>query len=793
MGEPSSAFGEEIRIRGQVQGVGFRPTVFRVAVEHGVLGDVCNDGDGVLVHAFGEPEVLDAFVRALVDQCPPLASIDGIHRSPSERAPPASFSIAPSHRSAVRTFVVPDARACGACIAESLDPSNRRYRYPFTNCTHCGPRLSIVRGVPYDRALTSMAPFDLCAACRREYEDPADRRYHAQPNACHACGPRATLTRIDGRPIHLEDFAAVDDVDAASTLLRRGEILAIKGIGGFHLACDAMRPETVGELRRRKQRYRKPFALMARSVDVIRRYCRVTDADIELLKNAAAPIVVMRRDRAESLPDDIAPGQNTLGFMLPYTPLHHLLLIRMEGLIVLTSGNRSDEPQCIGDEEARSRLGGIADYFLSHDRDIVHRLDDSVVRVMANAPRVLRRARGYAPSAIPLPEGFARADSIVAMGAELKNTFCVLKDGAAILSQHIGDLEHASALADYWKNLELYRHLFQHAPSRVAVDRHPDYLSTQLGKEWAEREGLAITAVQHHHAHIASCLADQGWPLDGGRVLGVALDGLGLGDGGELWGGEFLLADYGSYERLGTFKPVAMLGGSQAMREPWRNLYAHIVAEMGWAEFKKNFGGLELRHFLESKALGPFDAMLRTRTCAPLASSCGRMFDAVAAALGVCRDSASYEGQAAVELEALVEGDALSTEDDRLAYPFDTPRLGGSGLAYVEPLAMWRALFADLVLDVPRGVMAARFHKGLARVIVSMVKKLSQRGAEGFVRHVALSGGVFQNKVLLEQVVARLEAENFHVLTHRRTPANDGGIALGQAVIAAARRERAAS
>ncbi len=612
---------EQIRIRGRVQGVGFRPTVFRIATAHGLRGHVLNDGDGVLIHAFGAPEALDAFVDAIADQCPPLANIDAIDRAASSGEAPDSFTIAPSLRSAPRTAVVPDAASCAACVAESFDPFNRRYRYPFTNCTNCGPRFSVVRGLPYDRAQTSMARFDLCRECRAEYEDPLDRRYHAQPNACHACGPKAWLARTDGRVLSTESLTQLDDVDAAMTLIQRGEIVAIKGIGGFHLACDATRADAVETLRTRKRRYDKPFALMARSIDVIRRYCTVTDADIALLQEPASPIVVMDRSGTGSLPDAVAPGVRTLGFMLPYTTLHHLLLRRMDRPIVLTSGNFGDEPQCTGNDEARTRLADMAPYLLLHDRDIEHRIDDSVVRVMAGAPRVLRRARGYAPSTLDLPPGLERARPAIGMGGELKSTFCLVKDGKAILSQHMGDLESAPTLADYEAHIELYARLFCHAPERVVVDEHPDYLSGDVGRRWARAHGAAVSSVQHHHAHVAACLAENAWPLEGGPVLGVALDGLGLGEAGELWGGEFLLVDYRECQRIGTFKPVALLGGSQAMREPWRNTYAHLMAEMGWPEFKMNFGDLELCGFLESKPRATLDAMRERGDVAPLASS----------------------------------------------------------------------------------------------------------------------------------------------------------------------------
>jgi hydrogenase maturation protein HypF len=786
----SLRLGEEIRIRGAVQGVGFRPTVLRVALEHHVRGEVRNDGDGVLIRAWAEAGSLDAFVRAVSDACPPLASIDEIVRTAFTDAPPAAFTIAASERGVLRTTVLPDAAACAACLRETLDPFERRFRYPFTNCTHCGPRFSLVTDMPYDRGSTSMAAFAPCAACLRQYEDPADRRHHAQPIACHACGPRAWVIHADGRPLCIDSLTQLDAVDAVCALLERGEIVAIKGLGGFHLACDATRADRVAELRRKKQRDEKPFALMARSLGIIERYCRVSDLERDLLESPAAPIVVMDAIDPEALPRAVAPGQRTLGFMLPYTPLHALVLRRMERPIVLTSGNLGGEPQIIDNGEAVRRLAAVSPYLLMHDRTIQVRVDDSVVRVMAGRPRLLRRARGHAPRSLPLPPGLSAAAPSLAMGGELKSTFCLVTNGALVLSQHLGDLEEASTLADYEHNLAHYRRLFQHAPRRIVVDQHPDYLSTQLGAAWAERERLVLTRVQHHHAHVAACLADNGFPHGKGRVLGVALDGLGLGERGELWGGEFLLADYRGFEGVGTFKPVALLGGAAAMREPWRNTYAHLMAAMGWAEFKANFAELELCRFFETRPLPALATVLLRPEHAPLASSCGRLFDAVAAAIGVCRERASYEGQAAIELEALVEPAMLRDEPDSLAYPFAISRLLGNALPCIEPPPMWRALLGDLVLQTPPARIAARFHRGLARAIARMVHTLSQRAGERFVDHVALCGGVFQNRILLEQVSERLEHDGFRVLSQQHTPTHDGCLALGQAVVDAALQVR---
>ena len=780
---------EFIRVRGIVQGVGFRPTVWRLAHQYGLRGWVNNDAHGVLIHASGSVAALAVFVESLSIQAPPLSRIDAIEREASAKPPEEmDFRIVASHAGQVLTNVVPDAATCPACLAETFTPFARRYRYPFTNCTHCGPRLSIIEAIPYDRAATTMRDFLLCPACSADYENPIDRRFHAQPIACHRCGPHAWLEGADGQAVSLEALKAIDAVDATCTLVQRGGIVAIKGLGGFQLACDACNGEAVRRLRELKQRERKPFALMARDLDVVKRYCSVSEEEAVLLLSPAAPIVIMDANSQAQLAAEVAPGLRSLGFMLPNTPLHHLLLQRMPRPMVLTSGNLSDEPQCIDNADARSRLGGIADYFLMHDRQIARRVDDSVVRVMAGAPRLMRRARGYAPAPIRLPDGFAAAPPVLALGGELKNSFCLLRGGQAILSHHMGDLADARCHADYAQSVEAYLQLFEHDTQIVAVDRHPEYLSRKLGLSMAERHSLGLQDVQHHHAHIAACMAENGIALNAGPVIGVALDGLGYGDDGALWGGEFFLADYRHCQHLGTFKPTAMPGGEQAIYEPWRNTYAQLMDAMNWERFTACCGELELYRFLASKPRGLLDSMMAKGINSPRASSCGRLFDAVAAAVGVCRERALYEGQAAVEFEALVDRRALIDEDEAQAYPFAISSMPPSGLPYVDPRPMWQALLADLLHGTPVPLIAARFHKGLALAIVRMVKALSEHasGREPGIA-VALSGGVFQNRVLLEQVMLGLENQAYRVLTHRQVPANDGGLALGQAVVAAAR------
>jgi len=764
-------------IRGQVQGVGFRPTVWRVARDLGLTGDVRNTGDGVVVRLWGDRR--SAFPEELKKELPALARIEGWERAPLREPAPGAFSIAPSAGEGMRTSVTPDATICPDCLAEITDPFERRYRYPFANCTNCGPRFSIVQGAPYDRAETTMRAFDLCPDCAGEYADPADRRFHAQPIACHACGPRAWLEKLGGGVVNLEAFSMMDDVDAAGGALMNGFIVAVKGIGGFHLACDATRADVVADLRTRKRRRGKAFALMARDLDVIRQYAEVSDVEAGLLSAPEAPIVLLKAHR-QALPDAVAPGLDRLGFMLPYTPLHHMLLRRMKRPVVMTSGNPSGQPQCTDNEDARTRLAGIADFALMHDREIANRIDDSVVRVDLGRPRLIRRARGYAPAALTLPEGFETKTEILALGGELKNTFCLVRNGQAILSQHMGDLEDAATHADVEHNLGLYRQIYRHAPDVIAVDAHPEYLSTKRGHAIAGDR--PVVEVQHHHAHIAACLAENGRPLGTAPVLGIAMDGLGLGDDGTIWGGEFLIADYRGYRRVGCLKPVALPGGTAAVREPWRNAYAHLMAEMGWAEFAMNFADLPLFKALDAAPRATLDAMIASGTNTPLSSSCGRLFDAAAAIAGLAWDRQDYEGEAAMAFEAVIDPVALGEPDD-LAYPFAIPLLGGAGLPYIEPLGVWRAMLGDLLLKTPPGVISARFHRGLAKAIAAMAARIT---AGTDIDTVALSGGCFQNATLFRLVNEHLGQLGLTVLSHSDIPANDGGLALGQAVIALA-------
>jgi len=763
--------GESIRIRGIVQGVGMRPAVWRLARECGLHGEVWNDAEGVLIHAWGESAMLDGFIERLQRDAPPLARIDNIERTPLDTpAMQEEFRIRHSQDGETRTGVAADAATCPECLAEILDPANRRYRYPFTNCTHCGPRLSIIHRVPYDRGNTSMIAFSMCPACQAEYDNPADRRFHAQPNACPDCGPHVWLEDVAGNVIKPQE--SEDVLATAVRLIGEGRIVAIKGIGGFHLACDGGNEEAVTRLRQNKQRYHKAFALMARDLDMVRRYAKVNNDEATLLNDRAAPIVLLPA-AGDSLAEGIAPGQNSLGFMLPYTPLHHLLMEKLQRPIVLTSGNRSDEPQCTGNDEAHERLAGIAEAFLLHDRDIVNRLDDSVVRVADGAPRLLRRARGYAPQPLRLAKDFANTRTILALGGELKNSFCLLRSGEAILSQHMGDLEDASTYRDYLHNLTLYRELFDFSPQRIVVDKHPNYLSTQLGRRLAAEEGIELVEVQHHHAHIAACMAEHGLPQNK-PVLGIALDGLGMGENGELWGGEFLLAGYTEYEKLGGFQPVAMPGGIQAMREPWRNTLAHLLTLADGEQLMQRYSDLAIMRFLQQQPLDTLRSMIDRGLNSPTASSAGRLFDAAAAALGICHEQAGYEGHAAIELETVAA--PFFTAEQNNAYGYEWR----GGLLSWAPL--WTALFADLQRGVERGIIAARFHHTIARAVSDVAASLATAHN---IETIALNGGVWQNRLLLEESSRLLYQQGLQVIAPSAVPANDGGLSLGQAVVGA--------
>ncbi|MGH3899162.1 MAG: carbamoyltransferase HypF [Pseudonocardiaceae bacterium] len=742
----------EVRVEGVVQGVGFRPYVHGLAGRLGLSGRVGNDTAGVFVEIEGAEQAVGEFLAMLPAQAPPLAVVEQVRTSPLVPTGEQGFHIVASNATGRRdTLVSADSATCADCLRELADPTDRRYDYPFINCTNCGPRFTIVRDVPYDRPLTTMAPFAMCGICAVEYHDPADRRFHAQPVCCPACGPRLRLLDADGAELPGDPLAE------AATLLTGGAVLAIKGLGGYHVATLAggnTGAAATAMLRSRKHREDKPFAVMVADLDAAHELCVIDLVGERVLAGRRRPVVLLPRRPEAPIAPAVAPGNRSLGLMLPYTPLHHLLLRATAVPIVLTSGNVSDEPIAYRDDDAGRRLTGIADAFLTHDRAIHMRTDDSVVRVFRGTELPVRRSRGYAPEPLMLAQPVSRP--ILGCGAELKNTFCLARGRHAFMSHHIGDLENYETLRSFTEGIEHFGRLFDVAPEVVAHDLHPEYLSTKYALELSDVE---LVGVQHHHAHIASCLADN---RDAGPVLGVAFDGLGYGSDGTLWGGEFLLADLIGFQRLAHLVPVPMPGGTAAIRQPWRMAAAYLGAEAPEE--------LVTRHAEQWDAVL---AMASRQVNAPLTSSAGRLFDAVAAILGV-RDAINYEGQAAVELEQRAD---LTENGSYPAAVSEGPALQLHGADLVQ------AVVADLRAGVPREVIATRFHHGVADAIVRVCLLL--RDATG-VSTAALSGGVFQNVLLLERTVAGLEGVGFRVLTHSRVPPNDGGISLGQVAIAAA-------
>ncbi|HIG65544.1 MAG TPA: carbamoyltransferase HypF [Methyloprofundus sp.] len=806
---------QEVRVRGTVQGVGFRPTVYRLAIECQLNGEVSNDSDGVLVRLSGVQENIQRFLCRLRTEAPPLAKIDAIESLViNDNWQYKDFSISQSCNSQGQTEITADATCCSACLGEVFDPNERRYLYPFTNCTHCGPRLSIVQGIPYDRSNTTMQSFPLCSDCEKEYLNPLDRRFHAQPVACHKCGPKLFIHSEENVAIGTDVSDSSNEEQSLHSLfrinqaLKAGKIVAIKGLGGFHLCCDAYNHQAVSLLRKRKQRYAKPFALMSHDLNCIKQHCDLSAQEIEALESSAAPIVLLKQreqcgDDVSELSSTITPGSKLMGFMLPYTPLHNIICRQFDGPLVMTSGNLSGDPQIIENDEAIEKLIGIADLIVYHDRDIANRIDDSVLRFVSGRPRLMRRARGYAPRSIAMPEGFQQAGNILAYGAELKSTFCLLQKGVAILSQHQGDLENLSTFDDYEHNLALYKQLFEFTPDYLAFDKHPEYLSTKLARLDAEEQQLTSHEVQHHHAHIASAMVENQISLSHAPVLGIALDGLGFGGDNTLWGGEFLLADYCDYQRVARFKPVAMPGASQAVKQPWRNTYAHILNAMSWDDFSSRYGNTELAAFFTRMPIATLEAMLSKQLNCPVASSAGRLFDAVAGAIGLNAEQVQFEGQAAIELEMLVDADAVTQQRVGEAYRFaieqsenSNAEILGEGIsAAATPTSlttlinlnasgMWPQLLDDLQKGVSKSDIATRFHAGLIDGIINVVDQLSQNHSFA---DVALSGGCLQNAILLSGLEQRLRQRGFNCLSHCQVPANDGGIALGQAAIAAAR------
>ncbi|MGE5815183.1 MAG: carbamoyltransferase HypF [Acidobacteriota bacterium] len=750
--------GRRIEVRGTVQGVGFRPWVYRLAREMRVRGRVCNDSSGVVIDAFAPPDALTRFIRRLRESAPPASVIVSLDAREIPVEQLDGFTIEESRRADDRQVSIPpDLATCPECAREIRDPSDRRYRYPFTNCTSCGPRFTIATDVPYDRAATSMAHFQMCPACQREYDDPADRRFHAQPNACPVCGPHITAVTAAG-----ENIIGEDPIEVAARLIGVGLVVALKGIGGFHLACDATSEMAVLRLRRRKVRDEKPFAVMVRDLEAAERVAVLGQAERALLLSTERPIVLAPRRPTGNLASAIAPRNPLIGILLPYSPLHHLLMREVDVPLVMTSGNRSDEPLAYRNSEAQARLAEIADLFLLHDRPIVTRCDDSIARVVAGSPVILRRSRGYVPRPVMVPQPFSRP--VLACGALLKNTFCIGIGNRAYLGPHIGDLENLETFDSFQDSVARMERFLGVEPEVIAHDLHPDYFSTHYAQ--LRREPRKV-AVQHHHAHVASALAENGIQ---GPVFGLAYDGTGYGTDGSAWGGELLLADTRTFTRLATFRPIALPGGDAAVRAPWRTALSMLDDAF---EGSAPIDDLSLFRSLREEDVLVTRRMVAAGLNSPRAHGVGRYFDAFAAiALG--RTQCTFEGQLALEWNMA----ALAAAGERGRYPFDISRAATPWQLDLRP--MTRNAVYELIGGEAPPVVAARFHNTLAAATAQLIRlAASQHG-----RHdVVLTGGCFQNALLAELVLRELGRE-FTVRLHREVPPGDGGIALGQAIVA---------
>lgn len=741
-----------------VQGVGFRPFIYRIAVKNNLSGFVQNTPEGVITEMEGTAEALKFFLADVKNELPPLAHITQIEFSEIEIRNDNDFTIIPSMaQGQADVHITPDAATCSDCVKELFDSTNRRFRYPFINCTNCGPRLTIINAIPYDRANTSMSCFELCEKCRAEYENPVDRRFHAEPNACPVCGPRLKLLDAEGQPVQTDD-----PVKTAVDLLLSGHVLAIKGLGGFHLNVDAGNDEAVKKLRSRKYREEKPLAVMARDINQAKKIAGITREEETLLTSSQRPIVLLRKTKSDLISALVAPDVPNLGIMLPYTPLHHLLLENNFTALVMTSANQVDEPICVGNREAFERLRGIADYFLVHNRDILVRCDDSIAFVTDKKPRLLRRARGYVPQPLQLRDSYPQ---VLALGGQLKTTQCILKDRFAFVSPHIGDMETPQARDFFHESITLMKRITKSDPQIVACDYHPAYYSTKAAQELSAEK---IIKVQHHHAHIVSCMAEN--QIEG-KIIGLAMDGTGYGMDGNAWGGEFLIANETGFERFGQLQYIVLPGGEKAIREPWRIAASLLKTAYGssWKEI-----ALKLHLASDKSRLELFDKIIDGKINSPLSSGLGRLFDGVAALMGA-RRQVSFEGQAAMELEM------LATESLGQSYPFDILRSKDKPYI-IDTSAMIKAIVADLEAGRSNAKIAASFHQALIDAFAVMADEMRK---ETGIARVALSGGCFQNKILLLGAIDKLRHSGFDVYCHQQIPANDGGVSLGQAVVAA--------
>lgn len=741
--------------------MGFRPFVYQLAAKHTLKGWVCNTSEAVKISIEGEAETIEQFLLDLREQAPPRAHIEDITTTYCPATNYENFEIRHSIAEEGKyQLISPDIATCQDCLKEILNPDDRRYRYPFTNCTNCGPRFTIIKDIPYDRPLTTMNHFQMCPECQREYDDPLDRRFHAQPNACPRCGPTLELVDANGNPID-----GADTITTTSQLLREGKIIAIKGLGGFLLACDATNQAVIDRLRQRKKRPSKPLAIMVSSIEETRKYCYVSDEEEKLLTSPHSPIVLLRWKTMSEVSPAVAPNLKYLGVMLPYTPLHHLLLAETGLPLVMTSGNLSEEPIAKDNDEAIRRLKGITDYFLIHNRDIYARYDDSVTMVERGVTQLVRRARGYAPYPTHLP---FKSQQILGCGAEEKNTFCLTRDNHAFVSQHIGDMENLETIEHFENTISLYKRLFRIEPRIIAHDLHPEYLASKYAQELATKTNIRLVPVQHHHAHIVSGMVDNGIKTP---VIGVALDGTGFGTDGNIWGGEFLVVDYQRFTRMGHLEYLPLPGGAAAIKKPYRTTIGYLLSLLGETALKPDLPFLKQ---VDSVEIDIIQKLIEKKINSPLTSSCGRLFDAVSALLSI-RGTIDYEAQAAIELEMLAHDEVNETD----SYPFSI--VEQDDLSVVKLQDLFSAIIYDLQSNTTRATIAAKFHNTIAQMIKRLCQVISNKTS---ITQVVLSGGVFQNRLLLRKAVSLLEDGGFTVFTHQQVPCNDGGISLGQAVIA---------
>jgi len=797
---------KKLTIRGVVQGVGFRPFVYRLAKKYKLTGWVRNTSQGVIIEVEGEKNSFNHFLNELKSFPPPAAKIDSLGLEDIQLQNYPDFQIRESIEQPEEFQPIsPDIATCEDCLKELFNPDDRRYCYPFINCTNCGPRFTIIEDIPYDRPNTTMKKFTMCADCQKEYNDPANRRFHAQPNACPKCGPEVELAKsLEPRAKSL--LKGKQAIEKTIELLTQGKIVAIKGLGGFHLACDALNDQVVNELRQRKLRRDKPFAVMMPNLETAKKYCYVSEEEAKLLFSPQRPIVLLREKTGSTISKFVAPYQKYQGVMLPYTPIHHLLFNSHSPLtahhsrvLVMTSGNISEEPIAMENEEALRRLKNIADYFLLHNREIYSRYDDSVARVFSSElctrvvhgePQILRRARSYAPYPIHLPSSCVQGlglpfevEEILATGADLKNTFCLTKEKYAFISQHIGDMENLETLEHFENTLNLYKKLFRVNPKIIAYDLHPDYFSTKFALQLSTiNYQLSTIGIQHHHAHIASCMLENNLPNS--KVIGVSFDGTGYGTDGKIWGGEFLLADYEGFERVGHFSYLPLPGGELAIKKPYRMAIAYLSA------INEPLPEI-LSKGIKEEEIEATTIQLKNQFNSPLTSSCGRFFDAVSALLGV-RKEINYDGQAAIELEMLgvnQNSSHLADESEESFYPFEIKFVDDKFI--LNQLSIFACVLDDLKKGIAKETISARFHNTIAQVILELCKKILQNKGNYLVggdylgiKTVCLSGGVFQNLYLMKKVIPLLEKNNFTIYYQKKVPCNDGGVSLGQAIIA---------